>query len=556
MKTKNLSRSKGKHSDKDRSVLRICVFLLFILLTTFQLSTCLAHYRPMIEEGYPKPPPLIDPGEDAALVRVSVVDAAGGEKTSATACVNNGAQEPDRDGYRKFSLRQSGNRHKGPIRFRSLKYYFYTDGFFEVRVPPGRVVMEFGKGYEYLPCKVSLKTAPYDTVDLEVRLERWIDTSSQGWYSGDTHIHMDRTGTNDDTLLAVTSAKDIHYAYILSMNTTGYDRGGKYAGWIQARGLGDRSTANKGPYFISSGQEYRVSQLGHVTIIMPDEYVPGVGTTPDVNLGPSLGVIADQTHDLRGYIGLAHGGYNNQEADGLLLADKMDFLELLQFGGYRSLGLDGWYDFLNIGFRLPVVGACDFPYTRELGSEITYVWSDEFPTPRTFAQKIAGGKSFATSGPMIFLTVAGRKPGEIIALPAGTDTTFQVSVRVASEIYPVRFLELIVNGLVVSRELFDEPKVAFQFQQSVQIAESAWIAARTYAKAGTEAHTNPVYVYLGGRLPFNRDSARNIISRLDGSIETITNRDVVKRLKKYRGELENILGDKKHALPLPSVQDE
>ncbi len=120
----------------------------------------------------------------------------------------------------------------------------------------------------------------------------------------------------------------------------------------------------------------------------------------------------------------------------------------------------------------------------------------------------------------------------------------------------VRFLELIVNGRVVSRELFDEPKVTFQFQRSVQITESAWIAARTYAEAGTEAHTNPVYVYLGGRLPFNRDSARNIISRLDGSIETITNRDVVKRLKKYRGELENILGDKKHALPLPSVQDE
>lgn len=556
MKTKSPSRSKAKHSNRNKHVLKLFEVLLFIIFMAFQVSTGLAHYRPMVAEGYPKPPPLIDPPEDAALVKVRVVDAASGQRTSATACVNDGAQEPDRDGYRKFSLRQSGNRHKGPIRFRPLKYYFYTDGFFEVRVPPGRVVMEFGKGYEYIPLKVRLRAAPYDTVDLEVRLERWIDTSSQGWYSGDTHIHMDRTGTNDDTLLAVTSAKDIHYAYILSMNTTGYDRGGKYEGWIQARGLGDISTANKGPYFISSGQEYRVSQLGHVTIIMPDEYVPGVGTTPDVNLGPSLGVIADQTHDLRGYIGLAHGGYHNQEADGLLLADKMDFLELLQFGGYRSLGLDGWYDFLNIGFRLPVVGACDFPYTRELGSEITYVWSDEFPTPRTFAQKIAGGKSFATSGPMIFLTVAGRKPGEIIALPAGTDTTFQVSIHVASEIYPVRFLELIVNGWVVSRELFDEPKVAFQFQRSVQITESVWIAARTYAEAGTEAHTNPVYVYVGSRLPFNRDSARNIISRLDGSIETITNADVVKRLKKSRRELEAMLAGKKHALPLPSVQDE
>ena len=35
---------------------------------------------------------------------------------------------------------------------------------------------------------------------------------------------------------------------------------------------------------------------------------------------------------------------------------------------------------------------------------------------------------------------------------------------------------------------------------------------------------------MGGGLPFNRDSGRNIIARLDGSIETITNADVVKRL--------------------------
>ena len=555
MKTNKPSRSRGKYSRRNRRLAAMGGVFLFTLLTSFQLNSGLAHYRPMIEQGYPDPPPLIDPGEDAALVRVWVTDAASAQRISATACVNDGAQEPVRDGYRKFSLRRSGNRHKGPIRFRPLKYYFYTDGFFEVLVPPGRLSLEFGKGYEYTPRRLSLQAAPRDTLELKVQLERWIDTPSRGWYSGDTHIHMDRTGANDDTLLAITSAKDIHYAYILSMNTTGYDRGEKYEGWIQAGGLGDRSTANKGPYFISSGQEYRVGQLGHVTIIMPDEYVPGVGTTPDVNLGPSLGVIADQTHDLRGYIGLAHGGYNRQEADGLLLADKMDFLELLQFGGYRSLGLDGWYDFLNIGFRLPIVGACDFPYTRELGSEITYVWSDDVPTPRTFAQKIAEGKSFATSGPILFLEVAGRKPGGIISLPAGTDTTLQVNVRVASEIYPVRFVELIVNGWVVSRELFDQSKAAFQLERSVRIAESAWIAARAYAEAGTEAHANPVYVYVGDKLPFNRDSARNIIARLDGSIETITNRDVFERLKKYRGELENMLAGKKHALPLPSVPD-
>ena len=90
-----------------------------------------------------------------------------------------------------------------------------------------------------------------------------------GWYSGDTHIHMERTGRNDDTLLAVTSAKDVRYAYLLSMNTTGYDQGGaKYESFRQHTGLGDRTEARRGPYHITSGQEYRVGRFGHVTLAL------------------------------------------------------------------------------------------------------------------------------------------------------------------------------------------------------------------------------------------------------------------------------------------------
>ena len=57
---------------------------------------------------------------------------------------------------------------------------------------------------------------------------------SGGWYSGDTHIHMDRTGENDDTLLTITSAKNIQYAYLLAMNTDGYDKDLTYSGWNKA----------------------------------------------------------------------------------------------------------------------------------------------------------------------------------------------------------------------------------------------------------------------------------------------------------------------------------
>jgi hypothetical protein len=512
-----------------------------------------AHYKPMIDEQYPKPPPKVDPGPDAALVRAWIIDVETNEIASATVCVNDGAQEPDHDPYHKFSLRKSANRHKGPMRFRPVKYYFYTDGQFEVRVPPGKVTLEIMKGYEYQPSFIQLDIPEKDTVDLKIHLEKSIDMASMGWYSGDIHIHMDRTGTNDDTLLTITSAKNIKYAYLLSMNTKGYDKGSKYESWLQKKGLGERSITRKGPYFIVSGQEYRTNILGHVLILMSDDYVDGIGINDDITLWPSLSLIADQAHEKNGFIGLSHGGYHLQEADGLLLDDKMDFLELLQFGGYRSLGLDGWYDFLNIGFRLPMVGACDFPYTRELGSEITYVWSDSIPTCRSFMQGIAEGKSFATTGPMLFLEVEAKKPGEIFHFPANTDTMLRVRINVQSPVYPVRNAELIVDGQVVRKQQFDELKNSWQFHHRLRITKSCWIAARTYAEAGTEAHTNPVYVYVDNQLPFNRDCARHIIARLEGSIETIPNKKLTKRLLSLKKEIIKMLEGKKSGLPFPDV---
>jgi hypothetical protein len=304
--------------------------------------------------GIPPPPPTVDPGPDAARLRVHIVDAISGRQASATACVNGGNQEPDEDPYRVFSLRRSANRHIGAIMERQIPYYFYTDGRFEVRVPPGSVTLEIRKGYEYRPARQTIVVGKKETRDVDVRLKRAIDMAALGWYSGDMHIHMTRTGSNDDTLLTVTSAKDVRYAYLLEMNSTGYDPAGvKHEQFRQMNGLGDKTVVRRGIYHISSGQEYRTfraGQLGHVTLALPDARVPAAGPTESSNAGPSLALIADQTHALRGFIGLAHGGVNGRtEVDRLLLESKMDYLELLQFGDYRGIGLEGWYDFLNMG---------------------------------------------------------------------------------------------------------------------------------------------------------------------------------------------------------------
>ncbi len=523
------------------------------------LGVAAAHRPTEISDGYPKPPPTTDPGPDAATLKITVKERETGEVVSATASVNRGAHEPEKAGdpLYPYALRRSANRHKGPFRFRKIDYYFYTGGTFEVKVPPGKCVVEVRKGYEYAVTRQVFNVKKKEVLQATVYVSRWVDMVKRGWYSGDTHIHYDRTGANDDTLLALTSAKDIRYAFILSMNTGGYDGGNEFESWHQAKGLGEKSIYRKGPYRISSGQEYRARDFGHVTIVMGDGYVPGGGRTEDVNRGPSLAVIADQAHRLRGFIGLNHGGYHRQEADSLALEGKMDFLELLQFGAYLNLGLEGWYDLLNIGTRWPIVGASDFPYTRELGDNITYVYSETEPTARRFMELIARGESFVTSGPMLFVKVNGKRPGEFITFEKEEEAVLNVEVEVRSPRYPVRYVDVIRNGRVVTRKFAPEGRAQWNFTDRLSLDQSGWIAVRAYGDAGTESHTNPLYVHMAGKLPFDDDAAGHILARLDGSIMKIPNREVHEQLKKIKRSLERYrYKGQSDGLALPAVPEQ
>ena len=534
------------------AVRRIRILFLGGLLISFAYSMQLSRHR-QLEVPKPSPPPPVEAGADAATLNLKIVERGSEVPVSATVSVNGGAVEGE-EAYLEHSLRRSANRHKGPIRFRPLNYYFFTDGTLSLKVPPGRCTVEVRKGYEFIPSHRTFELDPGQVLDGTVTLSRWIDMAALGWYSGDTHIHFERTGTNDDDLLTLTSARDIRYAFSLSMNTRGYSLGGAFESWHQAHGLGDGSVRSRGPYFLTSGQEYRTRTLGHVTILMAREYVPGAGHTRNTDRGPSLGVIGDQARELGGVIGLNHGGYARLEADSLALSGKMEFLELLQFGGYRGLGLDGWYDFLNLGYRWPIVGASDYPATRELGDCLTYVRASRPPTPREFVEGLVRGESFATSGPMLRVTVDGKQPGESILAEGKNRLELQVEVRVSSPVYPVRYVDLIRNGRVVSRDFAAEGRASWELSRRIELSSSGWVAVRAYSDAGTEAHSNPVYVYLDGKLPFDDDACGQILARLDSSIRTMPEPTVAERVRTLRDRLARFrdTGDSQ-GLALPSV---
>lgn len=57
-----------------------------------------------------------------------------------------------------------------------------------VLLPPGEFTMDYGRGPEYAAKRQKIKI-PEKDAKIDVTLERWIDPSQFGWYSGDHHIH-------------------------------------------------------------------------------------------------------------------------------------------------------------------------------------------------------------------------------------------------------------------------------------------------------------------------------------------------------------------------------
>jgi hypothetical protein len=155
---------------------------------------------------------------------------------------------------------------------------------------------------------------------------------------------------------------------------------------------------------------------------------------------------------------------------------------------------------------------------------------------------------------MLLVTVNGKQPGESILAEGKTSLGLQVEIRVSSPLYPVRTVDLIRNGRIVSRDFAAEGRSYWELSRRIEASSSGWVAVRAHSDAGTEAHTNPVYVYLDGKLPFDDDACGQILARLDSSLRAIPAESVLARVRNLRDRLAHYrdTGDSQ-GLALPSV---
>src|SRR4029434_1302553 len=100
----------------------------------------------------------------------------------------------------------------------------------------------------------------------------------------------------------------------------------------------------------------------------------------------------------------------------------VDYMELVSFSEHVSTAWV-WYRLLNCGFRIPAAAGTDamtnFASLRgPVGMNRVYVKLDGPLSRERFLAGIKAGRTFATNGPLVELTIDGHGVGDEIRLPA------------------------------------------------------------------------------------------------------------------------------------------
>ena len=390
---------------------------------------------------------------------------------------------------------------------------FYITGRYEARVPVGRYDLVVCKGPEYRMFRRFVEVKPEATASVDVHLVRWDNLSEKGWYSGDDHIHHARVNALDDqSLLLVSQAEDLHVANILQMGNVVNAHHRQYDWKIMA-------SAPNSTFILAPGQEDpRTAYCGHTIQL----HLPGPIRDPDHYLLYDL--LFQQVRAQGGVTGYAHVGWPNP---GLIVARKglaldvpeglVDFVEVLQAA---NADLQTWFDFLNLGYKLVPTAGTDYPYLDQRpGAVRSYVKVGGAFTPQAWFDGLKAGRTFVTDGPMLELTVNSQAMGSELRLETGGPVVISAQARINPDIDLLDSLELIEQGQVIRTVSAKDgaPELRLDFQTTA--THGTWFVVRAKGKPrGKDDHTlavsAPIYVLVNGLSFWKPAEVPQIVSRL------------------------------------------
>ncbi len=423
---------------------------------------------------------------------------------------------------------------------------------FHALLAPGRYTVTAVRGKEYVPGHVSL-TLRSTPVEIEIRLKRWIDMASRGWYSGDTHVHRPV-----DDLPNIMLAEDLNVAFPLTYWVSASEdipAGRQQADATRAALLRADPTHVVWPvnteYEITSvaGRPHVLGAFFLLNHRQPLPFaVPPVG--PAVDQARREGALVDlDKHNWPWSMMLVPVAdvdlfelTNNHVWRTSFLFSRWyteyapQFMQIQRGAdggfterGWIDFGLQTYYALLNCGFRLqPTAGTASGVHPVPLGFGRVYVFLENGFDYDDWIDGLRRGRSFVTTGPMLTVTCNGQRPGASVELEQHGAATVHVR-GTARSLDPLQRVEFIVNGSVLRAESPDAtrgPSGAFEhsIDTRLRLSEGGWLAVRCFALRPDGrirfAHTAPSYVELTGRAVVPRvREARYLLSRVRAEIE-------------------------------------
>jgi hypothetical protein len=423
---------------------------------------------------------------------------------------------------------------------------------FTVALPSGRYVVTAQRGKEYHVERREITVAA-EPVELTIRLRRWIDMARLGWYSGDTHTH--RTLAE---LPNVMLAEDLNVAFPL-------------VDWVREAFV--PPVARRPASFHDPGSEPIAVDSTHLIIPRNTEYELFTVSKAPHTLGAFF-VINHRTPLDLGAPPVKPAAARAHEEGALIELDKhnwpwsmalvpvmpVDLYELANnhvwqttFGirdwgegpaefmkvekdargfterGWIDFGFQNYYALLNCGFRLrPTAGTASGVHPVPLGFGRVYVHLDGALDAGSWLRGLNAGRSFVTTGPMLFVTLGGHDPGHRFEQSDPAPHEYRLTGFAASAV-PLRPIEIMVNGAVArtldpANRRTDRGSYECPIDIVLQLESSSWVAVRCFEDRPDQrvrfAHSGPFHIEVAGRpLRPRKAEVEYLIKRVEDQIK-------------------------------------
>lgn len=439
-------------------------------------------------------------------------------------------------------------------------------------LPAGQYDVECTRGPEYLVQHRQVRVG--DSGQTETfKLQRWIDPSKFGWWSGDHHIHAAGCAHYTQPTEGVLASDMYRHCQGEDLKVGCNLTWGPCFDFQKQFFTGADDRVSRYPYLLHYDIEvsgFGSHESGHLVLLrLKDEIYPGgdsdkhwptlclntlrwakkqgavcgpahsgwglevpTAELPNFVVPPYNGIganeyIVDVTHDVTGPDGKP--------------TPAVDFLSMVDTPCVWELNM--WYQTLNVGFRTRISGETDFPciYGERVGLGRSYVKLDQKLTYQDWCEGIRHGHNYVSDGRShlfdfkVDSAVMGEEGSELkLSAPAQVRVTAKVaallnetprpqvrkrpySAKPYWDIERARIgdtrqvpVELIVNGYAVARQLIEANGSLQDLSFETRIDKSSWVALRILPSS----HTNPIFVLVDGK-PI-RASRRSAQWCLDG----------------------------------------